>query len=394
MKNNPVSKSLRSIDGGVCAPKGFVAGGVRVALSAEEGRHSKENVALIVSRRYCTAAFESLGGKALGACAAANKKHLQMQYARAVFLNGELALMKKADMHTVERVCFEVGKGIQIPDEEVFLVTCGKMGKSPSVGALVEGVKRSFQALIGGEDGSSCAARAISTDGVGQSLAYSFALGDYPCRIGAVFAGDTATSCALTTDAKISAEMLRKALATAVKDTFDLLQHKGENSPNDTVCILASGDAGNYCISQEDSEYEKFLFALESVLHGVCKALAQEKGTRRLLTCFVENAKSKRVSRAMAKSVVHSPLIKEDLRGGKFPLDGVLNALNGGGEPFDLSKLSVTLRSAAGEFLLYDDGSAMPYEEEVIRRIVSDGGLEICVDCKRGNYDSTAYGGF
>jgi glutamate N-acetyltransferase/amino-acid N-acetyltransferase len=386
-----MQKNMREIDGGICAPKGFAASAVHARFERiEDKTNARYNLALIVSRRYCTAACAFLHGKALGLCAAACKKHLKMQYARAVVMNGEIALMKKLDAYTLDSVCFQVGKGVQVPDEEVMPITCGRMGETPKKDALIDGIKRAFTSLISSRIVTENVAEAID----GESIAFAFSLSDYPCKIGAVFSGKTATTCVLTTDVSISVEMIRKALSTAVKDTFELLQHSGENSPNDTVCILASGEAGNYCIAQEDSEYEKFLAALEMVFDKICAKMAREKGTRRLLTCTVENAKSKRVSRAIVKSIVHSQTIKEELQKGNFPLSGIINAVNGGNELFDLDKIRVSIRSNAGEFLLYEKGSATPYETEVAKKIIGECDVAICIDCKSGNYDSTAYGGF
>ena len=395
MRKNAVDKCLQYIDGGVCAPMGFTAAGMHVDLSLEKDEgYSHENVALLLSNRYCTAACEFLSGKTQGVCAAVNQKHLKMQFARGVFLNGEIAFTQKSDVKTMERVCFEVGKGLQVPDEEVLLATCGLSGKRLPLQPMADGVKAMLKVASNTQACAESAARAISKSGVAQTFACKFDLGNYPYTIGTLYAGETATTCVLTTDVSISAPMLRKALATAVKDTLALLQHEGERSPNSIVCILASGAVGNYCIAQEDNEYEKFLDALESVLHKVAYGLASDCGEKRVLTCSVENTKSKRVSRALAKSVVHGLTIKETLCKGDFPLNGILSALCAGDEPFAVEKISVTVRSKKGEFLLYDNGRALAYEKSVAEGIICGENLTIVVDCKAGNYGSVAYGGF
>lgn len=395
MRKNVLNKNLQYVQGGVCAPKGFTANGTRIRLSAEsEDAYSHENAALLLSNRYCTVACEFLSGKTQGICALVDQKHLKMQYARGVFLNGEVAFSRKVDVQTMERVCFEVGKGLQVPDEEILLLTCGTAGKRLPLQPLVDGVKRMLKTASDTPECAESAARAISKTGVAQTCAYEFDLGNYTYKIGALFAGETATTCLLTTDVSISSEMLRKALSTAVKDTLALIQHEGEQSPNSIVCILASGEVGNYCIVQEDSEYEKFLDALECVLHKVGQALASACGNRRVLTCIVENTKSKRVSRALAKGLAHGLAVKEILRQGEFPLDGILCALCSANESFALEKISVTIRSQTGEFLVYENGRALMYEKPVAKNIIDGENLMVIVDCKSGNYHSIAYGGF
>lgn len=55
----------------------------------------------------------------------------------------------------------------------------------------------------------------------------------------------------ITTDADISAEMLKKSLLEVVKDSFNMLSVDGDTSTNDTVAVLASGLCGNEKIASE-----------------------------------------------------------------------------------------------------------------------------------------------
>ena len=395
MKIYASDKRLQAIEGGVCAPLGFSASATYACLTNDSPQiRETENIALILSKCYCRAACVFLGGKAQNVCTTLNQKHLKMEYARGIFLNGEIAFSQKSDVKTIERVCFEVGKGLQVPDEEVLVVSCGKYGRRLSAQSLVDGVKKMLKTAGTTHEHAENAARAISKSGVAQTCAYEFDLGNYPYKIGALFAGETATTCVLTTDVHISTAMLDKALHTAVKDTLALLQHEGESTPNSMVCILASGAVGNYCIAQEDIEYDKFLGALERVLDQVTKRLASACGEKRVMTCVVKNTQSKRVSRAMAKGLSHAILLKERLQKSDFPLEEILGALCGADEHFQLGKMSITITSQSGEFLLYEDGRATAYEKYVAQQILGDGDITITVDCKKGNYASVAYGGF
>ena len=63
----------------------------------------------------------------------------------------------------------------------------------------------------------------------------------------------------ITTDACISKEMLQKALSEDIKDTYNMVSVDGDTSTNDTVLLLANGQAGNPKITEEGEDYQSFL---------------------------------------------------------------------------------------------------------------------------------------
>src|SRR4029079_6472272 len=71
----------------------------------------------------------------------------------------------------------------------------------------------------------------------------------------------------LTCDAKVEPAMLRKALAAAVRDTFNAITVDGECSTNDTVFALANGRSG---VVIDETLYP----ALEEGLRAVSRELA------------------------------------------------------------------------------------------------------------------------
>jgi glutamate N-acetyltransferase/amino-acid N-acetyltransferase len=316
-----------------------------------------------------------------------------MKFARGIFLNGERSLWRKTDIPTVERVCFEVGKGLQCPDEFVLLVTSGSSVLPAPISPLVQGVKAAFKASAALHANGNQIARVIDSDGEGQACAYAFDLGDYPYVIGALYANHSSTACVLTTDVDISAKMLRKALSSAVKDSFSITQISEQCAQNEVVCMIANAAAGNYSISQEDCEYDKFLTALESVLQDVCQTLVTQKGRKRMVAFSVKNAQSKRISRAVVKGLTHSSVVQEALREKRYPFEELLGALCATEEKIDLCSICISVANAEEEFMLYRYGKIVPYEQSTIERILSGEELFVNVDFVSGNYSSTGYCG-
>ena len=78
----------------------------------------------------------------------------------------------------------------------------------------------------------------------------------------------------VTTDAKISKEMLQEALSEDVKDTYNMISVDGDTSTNDTCLLLANGEAGNEEIITKNDDYIKFKEALNFVNTTLAKKMA------------------------------------------------------------------------------------------------------------------------
>lgn len=380
MKKKGAYKYIQLVDGGVCAPKSFKASTRFVPFYETE--ETQDNVGLIGCKIHCATAC--VFGD--GVCNAVSKKHFTLGHTRAVCLVGKRALMGEDKRFCAERICREIAIKLQTPDEEVLIATCGEMCCYTDETALMENAAPLANAL---SHTPSSVGMAIG----GKEAACSFQLSNFEGKFGAVYSGDGATTCVLTTDVCIASDMLQKALSTAVKDTFALTEHGAQNSPNNFIAILANGEAGNYNISCQDTEYKKFLVALEEFLAYICRDLAREKDNRRLLVCTVKNAKSKQASRAFSKAIVCSSSVKQKTGLLDFDLQGIIGAMMGTGEPFDLEKISILYRADDTEFMLLEDGRAGMYVPLIPEWICEGETVEIVIDCKEGNYASTAYGG-
>ena len=73
----------------------------------------------------------------------------------------------------------------------------------------------------------------------------------------------------IVTDAAIRAPLLQRALSTVVRTTFNAITVDGDTSTNDTVLVLASGEARTRVLTRADGDYRRFLAALEEVCHSL-----------------------------------------------------------------------------------------------------------------------------
>ena len=398
-RKNGVDRELRKISGGVCAPDGFRAGSTACGIRS----NGEKDLAIILADTRCAAAAVFSTAKNYGAPIAICKKRIQEGqggYARAIIANGGVANVYLPNGERFARdVCALVERHFNIRQEEVLIASTGELGKTLSFAAFEKGVEALTKRLGHEEEFSYTAAHAlVHEDARPLHCAYTFQLGDFPCKIGAIFKGSVhvnpnmaTTLVFLTTDVNITPAMLQRALSAEVKETLNLLDIDGAPSPNDTVCILANGKAGNYPISCVDSEYKKFAFALRLTLVEICKTLIKNtKGMRKFFYCKVCGAKSKQVSRSLSKSIVHVSSLKASIARGTVDVESVLYLVGELGGLSEYDGIKIELESEKGRLLVYDDGRKMPVILDRANEVLAGEEIGVCVDLNNGYYQSIA----
>ncbi|MBE7068128.1 MAG: hypothetical protein E7381_02385 [Clostridiales bacterium] len=400
MRKNGINKELVEIEGGVCAPLGFCANATVCGIL----NGNKEDLALIASeRRVPTACVFSKGG-ILSPSVTVTQKHLKSNrgQAQAILLNGGVANFSEVGETLAENACRSLERKAQISRDEIIVISTGKIGEVFPSTAYLQGIERLAEGLNCCKVASQKVARTIApTAERARQKAFSFLLGDTPCKIGAVFQKGihnektpSGLVCCLTTDVCITFERLQKALASAVRESFDLLCVDGAPSPCDTVCIMASGKAGNYKISDEDTEYDKFRYFLTEALKKICFATASVCSENKAFSCRVEGAKSARLAKTVAKALAYSQTVKRIFSDLETDAEGILCELHAVSERIVLERLSFTLKSSTGEAVLFEDGKCANFQENALKRIVLGESTELFVRLGRGNYTASAIGVF
>lgn len=387
---------VQQISGGVCAPKGFRANGVHCGIRKNK---IKKDLALIVSDVRCAAACVYTQNLVKGAPILVTKKNVADGYAQAVIVNsGNANTCNVNGVEIAEQMCALVEKYTGVPANDIVVASTGVIGQPLSIDPIAGGME---ELTAGLGDNSSAAAEAImTTDTVKKEIAFSFTLGGVPCKIGAICKGvgmicpNMATMLMfVTTDAAISPAMLQKALSADVKDSLNMLSVDRDTSTNDTLCVMASGLAGNREIVSAGADYRAFCRALHAVTSAMCRALAADgEGATKLVECHVHGAKSKKAARLAAKSVINSNLVKAAMFGSDANWGRVLCALGYAGADLDVTKIDVRFRSGAGEVFVCENGSGIEFSEEEAKKVLSDKEIVIDVDLKEGGYSATAWG--
>lgn len=388
---------MKYVEGGVCAAKGFSAGGIHCGIRKNK---TKKDVALIISDKKCTAASVYTTNLVKGAPIAVTKKNISDGYAQAVICNSGNANTCNANgVEIAEKMCGLVEKYTGIPASDVVVASTGVIGQPLDITPIAEHMQELKDSVS--YNGSQDAAYAImTTDTALKEVAVEFECGGKLCRMGGIAKGsgmihpNMATMLVfITTDCAISAEMLGSAVRADVKDTFNMISVDGDTSTNDMLSVLANGEAGNVEVVSEGEDYAAFITALRAVTTKLCRAIAKDgEGASKLLECRVEGACDVENARIIAKSVICSSLVKAAMFGSDANWGRVLCAIGYSGARVDVNKVAVSFISSKGEISVCENGAGVEFSEEKAKEILLMDDITISIKLGDGVASATAYG--
>ncbi len=388
---------MEFIKGGVCAAKGFTAGGIHCGIRKNR---TKRDLALIVSEKRAAAAAVYTTNLVKGAPLTVTKAHLSDGYAKAVICNSGNANTCNANgIEIAEQTCELLGKELNIPPDDIVVASTGVIGQPLDITPIKNGIPDLVKSLSA--FGSENAAEGImTTDTKVKEIAVSFEIGGKTCKIGGIAKGsgmihpNMATMLVfITTDCAISPEMLKKALSTDIKETFNMISIDGDTSTNDMVTVLANGMAENSEITAEGEDFDSFMKALNTVNVYLCRRIAGDgEGATKLIECTVTGADTLKTAKTVAKSVVCSSLTKAAMFGSDANWGRVLCAIGYSGAEVDVNKIDVAFKSAKGEIAVCKNGAGIPFSEEKAKEILLENEIEIAVSLNSGDYSSAAWG--
>ncbi|MEE1052922.1 MAG: bifunctional glutamate N-acetyltransferase/amino-acid acetyltransferase ArgJ [Acutalibacteraceae bacterium] len=388
---------IKFIDGGVCAASGFKASGVHCGIRKNK---TKKDLALILSDTLCNAAAVYTTNLVKGAPLTVTKNHISNGKAQAVICNSGNANTCNANgIEIAEHMSNLVADELNINASDVVVASTGVIGQPLDIEPIANGMPSLAKGLS--NSGSGDAAEAImTTDTVQKQIAVEFNLNGKTCKIGGIAKGsgmihpDMATMLVfITTDVKISSEMLQKALSTDIQNTFNMLSIDGDTSTNDMVAVLANGKADNEEIVADGEEFNLFMKALNTVTVNLCRTIAGDgEGATKLLECKVSGADSLQTAKTVAKSVVCSSLLKAAMFGADANWGRVLCAIGYSKADVDVNKIDVSFVSNKGEILVCKNGAGVDFSEEKAKEILLEKEIVININLNSGEYASTAWG--
>ena len=387
---------MKTIQGGVCAAKGFTANGIHCGIRKNK---SKRDLSLIFSEVKANAASVYTTNLVKGAPLVVTKQHLSDGRAQAIICNSGNANTCNADgIEIAEKMSKICADALNISVSDVVVASTGVIGLPLSVEPIQAGIGELVSGL--GDKSEFAAEGIMTTDTVKKELAISFEIGGVECRIGGIAKGsgmihpNMATMLVfITTDCAISSAMLQKALSTDIQSTFNMVSVDGDTSTNDMVTILANGMAGNNEIVCEGEDFDKFMLALNTLTVYLCKKIAGDgEGATKMIECKVTGAETLTTAKTVAKSVICSSLTKAAMFGADANWGRVLCAIGYSGAKVDVTKVDVSFISCKGEIKVCKGGAGTPFSEDEAKEILLQDEITISINLNSGSEEATAWG--
>ena len=395
---------MKQIEGGICAAAGFKANGVHCGIRKNT---QKKDLTLIVSEVPASAAAVYTTNLVKGAPLTVTKQHIANGTAQAIICNSGNANTCNANgieiAEQMSVLCSEelAKAGISINPEDVVVASTGVIGQPLSIEPIAQGLPSLVAGLSSSREAETSAAEGImTTDTIKKEMALEFELDGVTCHLGGIAKGsgmihpNMATMLVfLTSDVAISPEMLQKALSNDVTKTFNMLSVDGDTSTNDMVSILANGLAHNPRIETENEAYLTFARALNTVTVWLCRTIAGDgEGATKLLECIVTEAADEATAKTVAKSIITSSLTKAAMFGADANWGRILCAIGYSGAQVDVHKVNVSFRSKAGTITVCENGSGIPFSEELAKTILLEDEIDILVSLNSGTAQASAWG--
>lgn len=387
---------MELIKGGICAAKGFTAGGVHCGIRKNK---SKRDLALIFSETKANAAAVYTTNLVKGAPLAVTKMNLLDGKAQAVICNSGNANTCNADgVEIAQKMAQLTADTMGISADDVVVASTGVIGQPLDITPIANAMD-SLKASLG-MNSSEAAEGIMTTDTVLKEAAVSFEIGGVECKIGGIAKGsgmihpNMATMLVfITTDCAISSEMLQKALSSDIQNTFNMVSVDGDTSTNDMVTVLANGMAGNEEITEDGEAFNTFMKALNTVTVYLCRMIAGDgEGATKLLECKVSGAVDEKNAKTIAKSVICSSLTKAAMFGADANWGRVLCAIGYSGADVDVNKVDVSFTSLKGTIPVCKNGAGIEFSEEIAKEILLEKEITINIELNSGEGSATAWG--
>jgi glutamate N-acetyltransferase/amino-acid N-acetyltransferase len=391
---------VKKISGGVCAPKGFQAGGIACGIKASS---RKRDLGLIYSGKPCAAAAVFTTNKVKAASILVSKEHIAGGVLRAVIANSgnANACTGEAGLVAAKKMASLVAGHFGIEAGQVAVASTGVIGVPLPIDIIEKNIVALANSLRADEEGHAAALEAImTTDTRRKEGAVEIEIDGRLVRIGGMVKGsgmihpNMATMlCFITTDAAISPEVLNSCLRQAVRRSFNRVTVDGDTSTNDSVIIMANGGAGNSPIVAGSLSDKIFAEALEALCVDLARATARDgEGATKLVTVTVSGAASEDAAETLAKAVASSSLVKAACFGADANWGRVLCAMGYSGADFNPGDVDVFFAAAGEEIQVCATGASFPFSEEDAKKILKREEIEIRIKAGKGPGKATVWG--
>lgn len=337
---------IKKVDGGVSAPIGYLSGGLHCGI-----RKEKLDLGWLISETtahafavYTKNVFQAAPLKVTQASLAVKQK------LRGIIVNsgianactGEQGLKDAYQMREL------MAEKLQTDSHYIGVASTGLIGEFLPMEKVVNGIKAiDFKQ----QDRAPFESAILTTDTKEKKIAFQMKIDDQIVTIGGAAKGsgminpNMATMLGfITTDAVIDPVALDQELKYQTNQSFNMITVDGDTSTNDTVFVMANGQANNVELNPNHPEWSIFTEALGQVFQFLAKEIARDgEGATKLIEVQVEGTETEEAARKMAKAVISSNLVKTAIHGADANWGRIITAIGYSGIQFDPDQVVVKI---------------------------------------------------
>ena len=240
---------MKTIGGGVVAPKGYRCAGVHSGI-----KRKRNDISLIVSDADAVAAGVFTQNVVRAHCVLSNIEHIKDGLARAIVTNSGNANACNGDQGRIDgsRMVDIAAEALGVPHRRVLSASTGVIGHMLPMDKIEAGIKKAA-GLLHGENCDDAAEGIMTTDTFPKQFAVEFPLsGGQVGRIGGIAKGsgmiapNMATMLGyITSDVAVEQPVLQEMVSRCAWYTFNSITVDGDTSTNDMLLVISNGLAGN-----------------------------------------------------------------------------------------------------------------------------------------------------
>ncbi len=195
----------------------------------------------------------------------------------------------------------------------------------------------------------------------------------------------------IATDARVGRDALQDLTRRVADGSFNVVTVDGDTSTNDTLLMLATGQAANVeIVGEGTAEFGKLCQCVMEVAQLLAQAIVRDgEGATKFIAITVDEGATQEECVRVAKAIAHSPLVKTAFFASDPNLGRILAAIgNAGIEDLDPNRVGLKLGDVT---VVEEGGRAAGYTEADGQRAMKPAEISMRVTLDRGVESATVW---
>ena len=311
---------------GLTEARGFFCSGVHCDVKGK--RDGKLDLGIIYSKKPCSVAgvftTNDVRAAPVRYCESLIKEENLAYHAIVANSGNANACTGRQGELDTKKMASEVARHFNIHSKEVLVCSTGRIGEPMPMSRITAGIRDAADDIIQEYDGAKAFQEAILTsDTCTKSCSAKISASIGEITVGGVVKGagmiepNMATMLAfLTTDVSATNAELQTILAHAVNKSFNRITIDGDMSTNDTVLLMANGNAGIELSKESKKIQADFAEAVDTVCAELArKCVSDGEKVTKFVKMKVTGARTTEDAEKVARCVANSLLVKSSWYG-------------------------------------------------------------------------------